>query len=79
MKIKLISGKRLPRYAVICANFAVVDNFSIGDFHKLQNGRAVEVDVSIGEQLVVGGWCKFIPASSIQEEKAEYDTGEKGK
>lgn len=71
MKIKLISGKRLPRYAVICANFAVVDNFPIGDFHKLQNGQTVKVDALIGDQLIAGGWCEIVPELLAQEETTE--------
>ena len=81
MKIKLISGKRLPRYAVICANFAVVDNFPIGDFHKLQNGQTVDVDALIGDQLIAGGWCKIVNLKTAEMidadiKKAAEITGE---
>ena len=78
MKIKLISGKRLPRYAVICANFAVVDNFPIGDFHKLQNGQTVEIDALIADQLIAGGWCEIVPELSAQEEITENEIDEEG-
>jgi len=78
MKIKLIQGKRLPRYAVICANLSVIDNFPVGDFHKLQNCQAVEVDALIGDQLIAGGWCEIVRESLAQEETTENEIDEEG-